>query len=166
MSYPNTINDFNAHLDGISYMGKVSEATLPQLQIKTEAHRGAGMEGEVAQDMGLNAMQVSLTFAEWVFPAYELFGTQQEIVLRPFSTVARPNVNDAWIFTTFGLISASEPGGLKSGEGSMLKVTQEVRRLKIEHQTEGVMVNIDLEKAIRIVGGVDQSKEIRKAMGL
>lgn len=51
--------------------------------MQTASHRGGGMDGSVAIDMGMEAMQAELTLAEWPPEPIKMFGTRQRMTLRP-----------------------------------------------------------------------------------
>jgi P2 family phage contractile tail tube protein len=69
------------------------------------------------------------------------------------------------IATLSGLITTSEPGDLKPGTKSTLKVVMDVQTYKLELDGE-VIFDIDLVNARRVIGGVDQLAELRRAMGV
>jgi len=167
MSYPRVIRNFMAYKNGIGYMGLVSVGKLPEVKLKTESHRGAGMDGEAAIDMGTEALKTELTFDEYVTEVIKSWGTNDRIVLRP-AAQARTDAPDqaaAFIFTMGALTSSLEFDELKAGENSKMKVTGEVDFLKIEKDGEE-LIKIDIENDQRVVGGVDQLAGIRRAMGL
>lgn len=167
MALPRTIRNFNAFVDGRSYFGRATEAKLPQPKIQTEAHRGAGMDGPVGIDMGTEAMSSEITFAEWDPNLLKMLGKQERFVLRPAQLGEDTPDADIIIVTVGGLITTNEYGDLKPGQaaGSMLKLMMDVRYYRLEVNGETIH-EIDLVNAKRIVGGVDQLKEIRRAMGI
>ena len=165
MAYPRQIRNFNAFLDGISYFGRTTEAKLPDVKIKTAAHRGAGMDGTIGVDMGLEAMSADVTFAEWRRELLTKVGLTQRMVLRPAQTGEGDFTADTIIATIGGLFTMHEFGGLKPGEASTLKLTCDVRYYRLE-MNGAELYEIDLEQGRRIIGGVDQLRDIRRAMGL
>lgn len=165
MALPRTIRNFNAFVDGISYFGKATEAKLPQPKVQTEAHRGAGMEGPVGIDMGLEGMTTEITFAEWDPALLKKFGKTERFVLRPAQLGEEDNEATAIIVTVAGLVTTSETGDLKPGTNATLKLTMDVRSYKLELDGETIH-DIDLVNAKRVIDGVDQMASIRSAMGL
>ncbi|SMH35808.1 phage major tail tube protein [Maritimibacter sp. HL-12] len=166
MAYPRKIRNFNAFVDGVSYFGRLTEGTLPQVKIQTEAHRGAGQDGPVGIDMGTEGMTADLTFAEWPVDVMKMLGTVQRFVFRPAAASAEGGGDaDTIIATVSGLITAPEVGTLKPGEGSNLKLAMDVRYYRLEINGDEIW-EIDLAAGIRKVGGVDQLAEIRRAMGI
>lgn len=165
MSLPKVIRNFNAFVDGISYFGKATTAKLPQPKIQTEAHRGAGMDGPVGLDMGVEGMTSELTFAEWDPVIVKKIGTQQRIVLRPAAQADGDVEATAIIATIGGLVTTTESGDLNPGQNATLRMEIDVRSYKLEIGGETV-IDIDMVNAKRVIGGVDQLAAIRKAMGI
>lgn len=165
MAYPRTIRNFNAFVDGISYFGKATEAKLPQVKVSTEAHRGAGMEGPIGIDMGLEGMTSEITFAEWDPALWKKLGRQERFVLRPMDRGEDNFESQTIIATVGGLITAPETGDLKPGANATLKLVMDVRYYRLEIDGEEVL-EIDLVNAKRVIGGVDQMASARAAMGL
>jgi P2 family phage contractile tail tube protein len=165
MALPRVIKNFNAFVDGRSYFGKATEATLPQPKIMTEAHRGAGMDGPVGIDMGMEGLSSDITFAEHDRNLLARLGKQTRFVLRPAMGSATDTGATAVIATIGGLISASETGGLKPGTNATLKMVMDVRYYRLEIDGEEIY-EIDLVNAVRRINGVDQLADIRRAMGL
>lgn len=165
MAYPRQIRNFNAFVDGVSYFGLAVEAKLPDVKINTQAYRGAGMEGPVGVDMGLEAMTAEATFHEWAVPLMGQLGRVGRLVLRPAAMGEGDFEADAIIATIGGLFRASEFGGLKAGEAASLKLICDVRQFRLEHN-DRVVYDIDLEIGRRVIDGVDQTAGLRRAMGL
>lgn len=165
MSYPRQIRNFNAFLDGVSYFGRATEGDLPEVKINRAGYRGAGMDGPVGVDMGLEAMRARLTLAEWDPAALKLLGRVNRMVLRPAAMGEGDGQADTIIASIGGLFATSEPGTLKPGSEAPLKLEVDVRAYRLEINGE-VIFDIDLETGKRVIGGVDQTAEIRRAMGL
>lgn len=165
MAYPRTIRNFNAFIDGVSYFGKSTEATLPKLNLQTEDHRGAGMDAPIAIDMGVQGMTADVSFAEWSPELCRLFGTRQNLVLRPGALGESDVTADTYIFTIGGRWSGWEGSTLKPGGSVPLKLTTSVHYFRAEFNGEELF-EIDIENGKRIINGVDQLADLRKAMGL
>lgn len=165
MSYPRFIRNFNVFIDGVSYFGRAVEAKLPDVKIATAAHRGAGMDGPVGIDMGLEGMSAEASMAEWDPVVLKKLGTQQRLVFRPAALRDDAAEAVAIIATLGGLVTAHELPGLKPGENSVMKVTVDVRTYRLEIDGE-VVFDIDLPNGKRVIGGVDQLASIRRAMGI
>lgn len=165
MALPRVIKNFNAFWDGISYFGLAESAKLPAVKIQTEAHRGSGMDGPVGQDVGMEGMSSEISFSEWSPAVLGKLGRQERFVLRPAMSGASDFLARPIIATLSGLITTSEPEDLKPGTVSKLKMVMDVRSYKLELDGR-VVFDIDLVNARRVIGGVDQLAELRRAMGL
>lgn len=165
MALPRVIKNFNAFWDGISYFGLAESAKLPAVKIQTEAHRGAGMDGPVGQDVGMEALASEITFSEWSPAILGRLGRQERFVLRPAMTSATDFTARPIIATLSGLITTSEPEDLKSGTVSKLKMAMDVRSYRLELDGQ-VVFDIDLVNGKRVIGGTDQLADLRRAMGI
>lgn len=165
MSYPRFIRNFNVFIDGVSYFGRATEGKLPDVKVATAAHRGAGMDGPIGIDMGLEGMTSEVSMAEWDPVLLKKLGTQQRLVFRPAAKADDATEAVPIIATIGGLVTAHELPSLKPGENSVMKLTIDVRTYRLE--VDGAEIwNIDLPNGKRVVNGVDQLASIRKAMGL
>lgn len=165
MAYPRTIRSFNAFLDGVSYFGLAVEATLPNLTLVTEDHRGAGMDQAIAIDMGMERMSCDISFAEYRPELVTRFGTKARLVLRPAAVGEDSFEADSHVYTIGARWIAVEPGKLKQGGPTQLMLKGSVDYYRIE-QNGTELVEIDVVNAKRVIGGTDQLASIRKAMGL
>jgi P2 family phage contractile tail tube protein len=164
MSLPRKIRNYNAFLDGISYFGRTTEAKLPVVKINTEAHRGGGMDGPVGVDVGTEGMSAELTFADHPPEVLKQLGKQVRLVLRP-AAKGEDGTVDTIIATIGGLMTTNEPGDLKPGNDTPLKVMVDVRYYRLEMNGE-VIYDIDLVAGKRVIGGEDQLAAMRAAMGI
>lgn len=165
MAYPRTIRGYNAFLDGTSYFGIAVEATLPSLTLTTEDHRGAGMDQPIAIDMGMERMTCELGFVEYRPELITRFATKARLVLRAASVGEDSFEADSLVYTIGARWTAVEPGQMKQGSPSILKLKGSVDYFRIE-QNGVELVEIDVVNAVRKIGGTDQLASIRKAMGL
>lgn len=165
MQYPRKIRDFNAYIDGISYAGRATEATLPELKIETEGHRGAGMDGTVAIDMGMAPLQAMVTLAEWVVDPIKLFGTRRRMVLRPIERGEAAFEASAFIATLGGRWTVLNFGDLKPGSDVPIKLTLEVDYFRMVKDGDELF-EIDVQAGRRVIGGTDQLAATRRAMGI
>lgn len=165
MSYPRKIRNFSSFIDGVSYAGRALEGKLPELKLQLASHRGGGMDGPVAQDMGTEAMKAELTLADWPPELITLFGTRQRMTLRPAAKGEHDFSADSYVATLGGLWTVVNFSDLKPGSDVPLKLTLEVDYFRMQHNG-AELFEIDIEAGKRVIGGVDQLGELRKAMGL
>ena len=116
MAYSRIIRNFTVFADGVSYFGLAREAKMPDPKIMTAAHRGAGMDGPVGIDMGLEGLSAEVTFAEWPAAVLTSLGTLKRWVMRPAAR-SDEGVDQTNIVTLAGLVTSHEFGGLKPGAG-------------------------------------------------
>ncbi len=166
MALPRKIRNFNVFIDGRSYFGIATEAKLPQPKLQTEAHRGAGMDGPVGIDMGMEGMSAEVTMSEWDPTLLKMLGTTgNRLVLRPVAESSVDTGTDAIVATIGGLFTSTEFGDLKPGADTPLKLMIDVRYYRLT--VNGAEVHeIDFANGKRVIGGVDQLRGIRRAMGL
>lgn len=165
IQYPKKITDFNAFLNAQSYAGRATDASLPELKLQIANHRGAGMDGPAPVDTGMEAMKVSLTLADWPPEMIKLIGTRERLTLRPATNSMVDHSSEGYVATVGGLWTIVNFADLKPGSDVPLKLTAEVDYFRMLHEGEELF-EIDIKGGKRIVGGVDQLAEKRKAMGL
>ena len=165
MQYPRTIRNFNAFVDGVSYAGRVLEGKIPEIKIQTASHRGGGMDGSVAVDMGTEAMQAEITLAEWPPELIKMVGTRQRMVLRPGAMGEDDFSADSFVATLGGRWTVVNFSDLKPGSDTPLKLTLEVDYYRLQHNGEELF-EIDIQAGKRVIGGIDQLAGIRSAMGM
>lgn len=163
--FPRKIKNFNAFLDGTSFVGKVTEATLPNLKAKTSEFRGGGMTGSVDVMMGQEKMETSITLAEFSPLIFQSWGLLKTLVLRPAAQGEGDFSADAHIFTMRGRMLGVEPDALKVADDVHLKLMMNPTYFKVENAGFET-IEIDVENMIHRVGGVDQFAEMRAAMGV
>ena len=164
MQYPRTIRNFNAFIDGVSYAGLATEGKLPELKLQTASHRGGGMDGAMAIDMGMEAMQAELTLIEWASDPIKMFGTRQRMTLRPGAMGEHDFTADSFVCTLGGRWSVTSFADLKPGSDVPLKLTLEADYFRMLKDGDELF-EIDVEAGKRIIGGVDQLAAMRNAMG-
>ena len=71
---PKILKNFNLFVDGRGYAGRVDEITLPKLTIKTKEFQGAGMSAPVEIDLGMEKLEMDMTFSEYDPELFKLFG--------------------------------------------------------------------------------------------
>ncbi len=123
------------------------------------------MDGPIAQDMGMEAMQAEMTLAEWPPELIKMFGTRQRMTLRPPGAIGEDGFSaDSFVATLGGRFSVVNMADLKPGSDVPLKLTLEVDYFRMLHNGDELF-EIDIEAGKRIIGGVDQLAELRAAMG-
>ncbi|MFV1464620.1 phage major tail tube protein [Phaeobacter sp. JH57H2] len=164
IQYPRTIRNFGAFVDGRSYCGRVTEGKLPELKLQLANHRGSGMDGTVAQDMGMEALRCELTLAEWPPELVKMFGTRKRLTLRPGAMGEEDFSSDTYVATVGGLFAVTNFADLKPGSDVPMKLTLEADYFRLLHDGEELF-EIDVRAGKRVIGGVDQLAALRASMG-
>lgn len=140
---------------------------LPAIKLKTEKVWFGGSDGEMDVDFGLQAMEAGLKLGAVNENVMAQVGLRPGVVKTfTFNGVAVSEVNGTHtgvICRMTGKIRDDEPGNWKHGDKSEwdYKIMVRTYRLTIGGN---VMYDIDPLNFIRIVKGVDQLAEMRRAM--
>ncbi|HYG91213.1 MAG TPA: phage major tail tube protein [Azospirillum sp.] len=163
---PKVLKNYVAYMDGVGYAGKVPEAKLPTIAIKTEDYDAGGLAAPVPIDTGTMAkMDAEVTFAEYTSAVLGLFGNPNASLTLRGAQEADLNSAEPVIVTMRGLFEKIDPGSWKKGSQTAAKCTVSLKYLKI---TVGgtTVIEIDALNMKRIVNGVDQLSSIRTALGM
>ncbi len=165
ISYPKKIRNFTAFMNGFGYAGRVTSGQIPEVKIKTASHRGGGMDGAVAVDMGVEDMKAELALADWPPELIKYAGTRQDLTLNAAARTMRDFEFEGYSANIIGLVSVLNFAELKAGDDAPLKLTMEVDEFALSH--EGAeLFRLNPSQGIRIIGGVDQLAGQRRAMGI
>lgn len=166
---PKHIKNWNAFVEGVGLAGLAEEVVTPVLERVTEAYRGAGMLGEVELDLGIEAMKLEFTLAEFNTGVLKQYGVPDtsgigvRLLAAAKADGADSNV-DAIEMSVRGRFTKMDPGTLKSGD--MAKMKCEMPLTYFKYTVNGdVIIEIDLINGIEKVGGVDRQAAIRQALG-
>jgi len=165
MAYPRKIRNYNCFVDGVGYFGKIAEATMPELALTTADHRGGGMDAPVNVDMGMEALEAELKFAEFLPEVMGMFGTRQRIVLRGGAMGEADFQADSLVFTLRGRFTKHGQDNFTGGNDVMLIMGAAVDQFRVELNGQ-VIHDIDVEAGKRVIDGNDQLASMRLAMGL
>jgi P2 family phage contractile tail tube protein len=160
----NILKNFNLFIDREGYAGKIESLQLPNLTLKVEEFRAGGMDAPVEIDQGMEKLEASFTLSGYDSLILSRFGKTIDVTMRgalqKFASAAEP----VEVKCT-GLFKGAEYGEWKSGERSTVKGTITCTYYKY---TQGgrVIHEIDVLNFKRVIDGVDQLADIRKAIGL
>jgi len=167
---PKIIKNWNTVIDGVGFVGIAEEVTVPALERVTESYRGAGMLGEVELDLGIEAMTLEMTLAEYSDSVIKQFGIRDAsgVGVRLMAAAKADNADsavDAIEISVRGRWKKIDPGNLKGGDLAKMKVEMPLTYLK--YTVNGnVLIKIDLINGIEEVNGVDLTAAMREALGL
>lgn len=164
---PRVLRNFNLFVNGIGYAGRVTEAELPEFSVKTEEHRGGGMDAPAEIDLGMEGMTAKLTFAEYVAEIFKLFGKMDGNAVRIQLRGALQRdgeVAKALIVELGGGFKKNGMGSWKAGDMASNEVEMSLRYVKVTLDKDE-LIEIDVDNMIRKIGGVDELESIRAAIG-
>tara|TARA_B100000678_G_scaffold258338_2_gene237853 strand:+ start:2501 stop:3001 length:501 start_codon:yes stop_codon:yes gene_type:complete len=164
---PHVLKDGTIFVDGVGYGGIVTSMTPPEITLKTEDHRGGGMDGPIAIDQGMEGLTFKFELAEFIPDMASAFGRTEgdgkPIVFR-FSLEKGASVKPL-IITLRGGLTKDVIGDYKPGEEG--KFSYEGAAKYYRAQMDGAVVyEIDFENAVRIMNGEDQLAGRRAALGI
>ena len=162
---PKKLKDFTGFLDGLSYLGKAKEITLPKLTEKTEEYRPGGFDAPIEIAMGMEKLETSVNWEEYDKALIKLFGQAGKAIVWRGSIEADDGSTEAVIVTMRGRSKELDFGNWKAGDDTSLKQTFPLTYYKYEQGGE-TLIEIDAENSVRIVGGVDQLAERRRNLGI
>jgi len=163
MGLPRKLKNLNTFVDGEGYLGVVAEFEEPKLAIATEEWRGGGMLGPVQLDMGLEAMEASVTMGGHEAGLIRKFGTTRVdgVRLRLVGAYQADNGSAAQAVEVYigGRFTEIDPGKSKAGDSTeqKYKVPLSYYRRVVDGRTE---IEIDMLRGIFIVDGIDRYAEI------
>ena len=162
---PKSLQNFTVYVDGTNYAGRIAEGELPKLELTTQEVDAGGLAGKFEVDAGrMEAMTLTATLKEHSPEIYRLFGSPAAPVTFRAAQGKSVDTAEAVVVETRGLFKSLEPGALKGGEETELKIECVLTFLRIEIGGTEV-VHVDIENMIRKIGGTDQMQAIRTALG-
>jgi uncharacterized protein len=169
MALPSKLKALNVFMDGINFVGEVTEVTLPKLSRKTEEYRGGGMNGTVDIDLGLEKLELSATYGGFMREIFATFGaaTHDAVLIRFAGGYQREDSEelDAVEVIMRGRHKEIDMGSAKPGEDTEFKVSSSLSYYKLTLNGKTLM-EIDTVNMIEIIDGVDRLAKMRSAIGL
>lgn len=169
IQYPRVLKNMNLFVDGRGYAGRVDDVTLPKLTLKTEEHRGGGMDLPVDLDMGMERLEATMTVPDFSADLFRSFGlldsqgipmTVRGAIQAQGDAQATPvvvNLRGGW--------KEIDPGTWKPGDKNALSLTATLSYMKLSIGGEE-LIEIDAVNMIRRINGADQLSGQREALGL
>lgn len=162
---PRILKNFNVYVDGRGYAGRVDEITLPKLTIKTEEFQGAGMSAPVEIDMGLEKLEMEMTFAEYDPELFKLFGLTNgaEVAFTIRGALQGTGETSPVIINVRGYFKELDFDSWTPAEKATLKCSVACNYYKLT--IDGVeLIEIDPVNMVRNVNGSDQLAAVREAL--
>ncbi|WP_257835014.1 phage major tail tube protein [Burkholderia glumae] len=165
---PETLYNCNVFVDGRRYAGRATSMTPPKLKLKTDDFRAAGMDAAVKVDQGMEAMEASFAMSTIEYDVLRFFGLVDE---GAFNGVFRASFKDragkvkAAAVYLRGMLYEVDSGEWKPGDKVDAKYTVSCDYYKLE--IDGAVVHeIDVFACKRVINGVDQLVDVRRALGM
>lgn len=169
MALPKKLRNFNLFGDGENWQGQIAELKIPDLVRKTEEYRGAGMDGTLEIDMGMEAISFEWTPAGLIESVFDGFGHSQidGKQLRFTGAYVRDDTAEtvAVEIVVRGRHKQISMGTAKQGDSNTLPVTTAVAYYKLTIDGKDV-IEIDVAGMLFIVNGDDRMAAQRAALGL
>jgi len=169
MGLPRKLKNLNLFNDGETYIGTVSSLELPKLTRKHEDWRGAGMNGTVGIDMGMEKLEATHTYGGHVSQVVKQFGITEidGVLLRFAGAYQRDDTGevDAVEIVMRGRHREIDRGTAKPGDDTEFKVTSDLTYYK-ESVNGEVLIEIDVVNMIEKVDGKDRLEAQRRAIGM
>lgn len=169
MGMPSKLKNMNLFHDGTSFLGQVSEVTLPKLSRKMEEWRGAGMNLPVDADFGMELMTMEWQCGGFMQSVLEQWGeaSVSGVPLRFAGAFQRDDSGevDAVEVVVRGRHKEIDMGSGKLGSDTEFKVTSTLSYYKLS-VNGSVVVEIDALNFVETVNGVDRLEAQRRAIGI
>jgi hypothetical protein len=166
---PRVLKDFTLFIEGVGYAGLAEEITLPKLTRQMEDYQAGGMLGPVKLDLGMDAMSLEFTIAEFNPDLLKMWGTANAsgINARFLGGLVSQDGGgeEAVEISVRGRFEEIDPGTAKKKENGKLKIKMPLTYYRYNHNSE-VLIEIDLISGKESVGGTDLSAAVMKALGI
>ena len=162
---PKILKNFNVYVDGRGYAGRVEEISLPKLTIKTEEFLGAGMSAPIEIDMGMEKLEMEMTFAEYDSELFKLFGLTNgsETAFTIRGAIQGAGNSESVVINVRGFFKELDCDTWKPAEKATLKCSISCTYYKLS--IGGIeLVEIDPINMVRNVNGSDQMASLREIL--
>jgi uncharacterized protein len=166
---PRVLKDFTLFIDGVGYAGLAEEITLPKLTRQMEDHQAGGMLGPVKLDLGMEALTLDFTIAEFNPEILKLWGNANAsgISARFLGSLVSQDGGgtDAVEVSVRGRFEEIDPGSAKKKETGKLKLKMPLTYYRYSHNSVP-LIELDMISGKESVGGTDLSAAVMKALGI
>lgn len=169
MSLPAKLKNFNLFNEGHSYVGRVTEVTLPKLTVKTEEFRAGGMDMPVSVDLGQEKLTLEWKLGGIETQVFQQFGLTKINGIGLRFAGALENDDTAEVknieIVVRGRHSEIDTGSAKSGDDTEMTITSELTYYKLSIDGKPI-IEIDALAMKKIVDGKDLLATKRTALGI
>lgn len=168
MSKVQKVQLFRLSVDGQGYAGQVKDVKVPKIMQKVESYRGGGMSGEIEVSVGTEMDAMEFTLSEHSPQILKRFGfvagADKPFTLR--AGIKDDSGNDVAVrYEVGGLLKEIDGGTTEGGKVVEAKYMVSPRSFKY-YVADELIIHIDHEKGIELIGGVDRNAQARKNAGL
>lgn len=167
----NKCTNANVYLNGVSYMGRAEEISLPDVQPKMADHKALGMVGESELPSGLQKMSAKIKWNA-IYPdvmktTHNVFTSVRLMVRTSIETYeggTRTSQQPAVVYLTG---TWKKSGGLTFKPQDNVEIENELSVTAYKMEVAGQeIINVDIMANIWRVNGVDQLATYRANLGL
>lgn len=166
---PRTLKNMNVFVDTHSWAGVATKVSQPKIKKKTEDHRGAGMLGDIALDLGYEKLEMDITYAGFDVKQYRQLsrcGTS-DLPIRFVGAYERQDtctIQNVEIYVR-GQAIELDPGEAALGEKSEIKMNYSLTyyRLEVDGSVE---VELDFINGIERFGNTNIAQALKTLLGL
>lgn len=169
MGLPRKLKNFNLFQNGVSFLGMVSEVTLPKLSRKMEDYRAGGMTGPVSVDFGNEALSLEWSAGGLIGEALKQYGASSHGAVQLRFAGAYQEDDDGSVaaveVVVRGRYKEVDMGAAKPADDTTHKYTMPCSyyKLMIDGAT---IIELDFMGGVEIIGGASVNDAIHKAIGL
>ena len=169
MSLPRVLKNYTLYIDGRSYAGLVEEVTLPKLDLKTEEYQAAGMLGPIELDMGMAAMKLEFTLAEFNPDILKSWGVADVSGINARflggAVAADGAGTDAVEISVRGRWKTLDFGGIKGKDMAKIKVEMPLTYFRYNRNAT-TLIEVDMIAGKMSVNGASLTDAVLQALGL
>ncbi|NAW56620.1 MULTISPECIES: phage major tail tube protein [unclassified Vibrio] len=159
---------FGLYIDGRDKVGDVIDYTAPVLEVQTEDFRAGGMDMATPMDMGMAPMEAGWSMGEDP-EVLALFGIKKDG--KKIAVFVRSAIEDdetgrvrPVVEELRGKLTKVDPGTKSGGAFNANSYTMKLSYYRYEVNDE-IIHEIDPPNLVRVINGVDQLAEYRRALG-
>lgn len=168
MSLNYILRKFVVFADGYGKLGEGENCKLPTMEVNSEEFRGGGMDAPLKIDLGMNALSFEFRLSSFDPQVYKLWGLYPGNA-KQFTMRGSLAHNDGSPYPAIaacrGNLHKSDADALEPAKKIIHTFTIELEYYKLTIGEE-LIYEIDIINGKRIVGGVDQLRTDRIALGI
>lgn len=167
----NKVTNANVYLDGVSYMGRAEEVSLPDLQPKMVDHKGLGMVGELELPGGLQKMSMKIKWNA-IYPdvmkkTHDVYSSIRLMLRTNIETFEGGSRTAQAPFVVYVTVIPKKSGGLVFKPQDNVEREDEFNVTAYKMEVDGEeIIDIDIMANVWRVNGQDQLAVYRANLGV